>query len=41
VTRFRELAGALHPGTARSGPDLRSGADLAGQGLTLPVRRAD
>jgi ArsR family transcriptional regulator len=41
VARFRELAGALHPGTARSGPDLRSGADLAGQGLTLPVRRAD
>jgi len=35
VARFRELAGELQPGPARS----RS--DLAGQGLTLPVRRAD
>jgi ArsR family transcriptional regulator len=31
VARFRELAGALQVGAARSGPDLRSGADLAGQ----------
>jgi hypothetical protein len=29
VARFRELAGEFQPGPARSGPDLRSGADLS------------